>query len=207
MSKESCPIQCQRNQTKKREQFKKDLKSAIRLKRPWDRVLYLDEASIQYAATCQKMYALKGTRPEIPNVGGRRAQHLVGALDPGSTLIHFRLIGSLKANDFLDFLREIADNYRSIQRILIVLDNARVHHSKIVQQWVQSHNGRIELLFLPPYSPDLNPIEIFWSRMRFTVTHNTYYPSFLQFQQALLSYLVPLTKYAPNLHTLCNLHS
>ena len=171
---------------------------------PWDRFLYLDEASIQYATTCQKMYALKGTRPEIRNIGGKRAQHIIGAIDPKSKQLHFRLIDSLKADDFLDFLKEIGGNYRQIQRIYIVLDNARVHHAKIVQQWVQSQNGRILLIYLPPYSPDLNPIEIFWSRMRFAVTHNTYYPTFLHFKQSLLTYLTPLTKYAPNLRSLCS---
>ena len=101
--------------------------------KPWDRILYLDEASIQYAASLKKMYALKGHRPEIRNPGGRRQQHIIAALDPYEKRLHFQLNTRLKTAEFLEFLKDIVSKYRKLQRLIIVLDNAQVHHAKANQ--------------------------------------------------------------------------
>jgi hypothetical protein len=45
------------------------------------------------------------------------------------------------------------------QKIFLILDNLRVHHSYLVKDWAQEHNEQIELFFLPSYSPELNPDE------------------------------------------------
>lgn len=66
--------------------------------------------------------------------------------------------GSLNASVFLDFLRRlIRDAGR--RKIYLIVDNLRVHHAKIVKQWVESHSKAIALFYLPSYSPDLNPDE------------------------------------------------
>jgi transposase len=43
--------------------------------------------------------------------------------------------------------------------VFLVLDNLRVHHSKVVQAWLEAHREQIEVFFLPSYSPELNPDE------------------------------------------------
>ena len=45
------------------------------------------------------------------------------------------------------------------RKVFLVLDNLRVHHSKAVQAWLESHGEQIEVFFLPSYSPELNPDE------------------------------------------------
>jgi transposase len=65
----------------------------------------------------------------------------------------------------------------SKKRIVIVVDNAKYHHAKIVDEWIQSLNGKISLLFLPPYSPELNPIERVWKLVKRTAIHNKYFES------------------------------
>ena len=45
------------------------------------------------------------------------------------------------------------------RKVFLILDNLRVHHSKIVKQWLEEHTDQIELFFLPPYSPEHNPDE------------------------------------------------
>jgi transposase len=63
------------------------------------------------------------------------------------------------------------------KKILVVLDNARYHHAKIIQPWLEEMKDVIELFFLPPYSPDLNAIEMLWKKTRRAVTHNRFFES------------------------------
>ena len=63
------------------------------------------------------------------------------------------------------------------KKILLVLDNAKYHHAKILQPWLSEISDLLELFFLPPYSPDLNPIEMLWKKTRRNITHNRYFCS------------------------------
>jgi putative transposase len=62
----------------------------------------------------------------------------------------------------------------------MVLDNVRFHHAKRLLPILEKYRQRIELVFLPPYSPDLNPIERVWWLMRKTITHNRWVKSMQQ---------------------------
>ena len=53
---------------------------------------------------------------------------------------------------------------------------------------MEAHKDKLELMFFPKYSPDLNPQENFWKKIRKTVTHNTFFGTFEEFQQALIKF-------------------
>lgn len=55
----------------------------------------------------------------------------------------------------------------------MVLDNVRYHHAKLLKKWLLN-KPKLELVYLPPYCPDLNPIERAWWYMRKKITHNRY---------------------------------
>ncbi len=59
----------------------------------------------------------------------------------------------------------------------IILDNSRYHHAFLLHPWLENHDEEIQLDFLPPYSPELNPIERVWKLTRRLCTHNRYFPS------------------------------
>lgn len=63
------------------------------------------------------------------------------------------------------------------KKILLILDNAKYHHAILLKPWLKAMESKIELLFLPPYSPDLNAIEMFWKKTRRSVTHNRFFES------------------------------
>ena len=63
------------------------------------------------------------------------------------------------------------------KKILLVLDNARYHHAKMLQPWLEYVFDVLELFFFPPYSPDLNAIEMLWKKTRRNVTHNRFFLS------------------------------
>jgi len=66
------------------------------------------------------------------------------------------------------------------KKVYMVLDNVRFHHAKRLQPILERYKHRIELIFLPPYSPDLNPVERVWWLMRKKITHNRWVKSMEQ---------------------------
>ncbi len=57
----------------------------------------------------------------------------------------------------------------------MVLDNAKIHYAKLIQPFLEINKDRLELLFLPPYSPDLNMIEGLWKWLKECVVYNVFY--------------------------------
>jgi len=66
---------------------------------------------------------------------------------------------------------------RSGRRVVVIVDNARFHHARMHQEWRELQALDFQLLFLPPYSPDLNPIERIWKLVRRLCLHNRYFPT------------------------------
>jgi len=62
----------------------------------------------------------------------------------------------------------------------MITDNVKFHHAKRLKPILERYKHRIELIFLPPYSPDLNPVERVWWLMRKEITHNRYVKSMEQ---------------------------
>jgi transposase len=84
------------------------------------------------------------------------------------------------AFSFKGFINRIINKAKTKRKILLVLDNARFHHARINNDFLISVKDKIKLLYLPAYSPDLNPIESFWKKTRRGVTHNRYFESLIQ---------------------------
>lgn len=80
--------------------------------------------------------------------------------------------GSSKSSDlFIKLLEALRRTYRRAKTITLVLDNYIIHKSQKVERW-QEKNPKFRLLFLPVYSPWLNPIELLWLSLHETVTRN-----------------------------------
>ncbi len=61
------------------------------------------------------------------------------------------------------------------RKVLLFVDNDRAHYAKAVHKLLDKHKERIQIEWLPPYSPELNPQEDIWQHMRRRVTHNHYF--------------------------------
>jgi DDE superfamily endonuclease len=62
------------------------------------------------------------------------------------------------------------------RRVVVITDNARYHHARLHRDWREEQADRFALDYLPPYSPDLNPIERAWKLTRRQCLHNRYFP-------------------------------
>jgi len=85
--------------------------------------------------------------------------------------------------------------------IYIILDNAKYYRSQIVTEF-QRQNPRIQLLFLPPYSPNLNVIERLWRYFKKNITYNKYYEEFAVFRRYGINFFKNIKKYRSELESL-----
>jgi transposase len=133
------------------------------------------------------MWAKKGKQPKIPTPGGRKRQPLNGAVEPLRGRIHAALVKTLKADQYQHFLERLITRYPG-KKITLYADNAKAHHSKKLEPFLETNKNKLELEFLPKYSPDLNPQEDIWRKMRKTVTHNTFFETTKDLQRALIKF-------------------
>ena len=78
-------------------------------------------------------------------------------------------------SDFLKHLKRCAN--RSPRRVVMIVDNATYHHARLHKPWRDAQSTQFQLYFLPPYSPELNPIERVWKLTRRKCLHNQYFSS------------------------------
>ena len=78
--------------------------------------------------------------------------------------------------ELLAFRQDLITRRRKGRKMVVVLDNARYHHARMLAPWLKKHRKQLRLDFLPPYSPDLNPTERVWKLTRRLRTHNRYFP-------------------------------
>jgi transposase len=102
---------------------------------------------------------------------------------------------------FLQALR--AASGRTARRVAVITDNARYHHARLHKEWREQCAQRFALDFLPPYSPELNPIERVWKLTRRLCLHNRYFPQLDEVILAVETEFANWTKPNNTLRRLC----
>lgn len=100
----------------------------------------------------------------------------------------------LNAEATISFFQKIEEAYPEKNGIHVFCDNARYYRNKAVIEYLKT--SKIRLHFLPPYSPNLNPIERLWKWMKERVIYNTYYPEFEDFKLAVFGFFAALSTLA-----------
>ncbi len=107
------------------------------------------------------------------------------------------------AMTFLAFLKQLMNYQKDTRLLVLILDNARWHHAKMLKPWLEEHQHILRLDFLPPYSPDLNPIERVWKLTRRLCTHNCYFQSLEKMAQSVFDQFDVWNKPNDTLRRLC----
>ena len=120
-----------------------------------------------------KTWFPKGEQRIIPTYGQHTGAKLVGILDYATGAVYVEEHDKYDATVFLEFLKSVIFLYPK-GKIIMVLDNARIHHAKLLNDFLET-NPRLTFMFLPPYSPKLNIIEVLWKWLKNSVINNVFF--------------------------------
>jgi transposase len=110
----------------------------------------------------------------IPTYGKHEGVKLVGCLDYESGHVYVEEHKQYDAEVFLQFLKNVLVLYPN-KRIVMILDNAKIHHANLLKDFLSENSDKLTLVFLPPYSPNLNKIEELWRWLKDSVVNNVFF--------------------------------
>jgi transposase len=127
-------------------------------------ILFCDEAGIRTDYHSGTTWAPVGQTPVVRGTGDRKSLNMISAISPRGK-IHFSFLpGNLNSEIFIDYLKKLMHDIPG--PIFLIVDGYPSHKSKDTLRFVQSTEGRLNLFFLPPYSPELNPDEWVWKSIK-----------------------------------------
>ena len=113
--------------------------------------------------------------PVILHAPTRKSVACFGAVSLHTGKFVRSMCAKFNAATFETFLKTLLRHRSRDKRMVIVLDNARYHHAVLLQPLLRKHRAVLTVLFLPPYSPQLAPIERVWKLARRMATHNRFF--------------------------------
>lgn len=117
-----------------------------------------DETGVQNQPHQLRGYSPCGVTPSLTGPRKRLHLHMISAVS-NQGAVRFRVHpDSINVDRFKDFLERMIKDTKG-KKIILIVDNLRVHHAKILQPWLLENKDKIELKFLPSYSPEMNPDE------------------------------------------------
>ena len=144
-------------------------------------LLFGDEASFAQWGSLSYTWAPKGQQPEVPTSGKRKAYKVFGLIDYFSGRFFSKgQTGRFNSESYAAFLLDVLA--QTPQHVVVLQDGARYHTSKAMQQFFAAHANRLTIEQLPAYSPDFNPIEHLWKKVKKEATHLKYFPEFAALQ-------------------------
>lgn len=140
----------------------------------------LDEVHFQQQGTRCRMWIPPEVRdPVCLHHPTRKHVGYYGAVRLSDGRFHFhREMERFNAVTFWTYLKSLRRVCRnSSRKVIVIIDNARYHHALLHKSWRQQAAPNFQLDFLPPYSPQLNPVERVWKLTRRLCLHNRYFPA------------------------------
>ncbi len=169
--------------------------------KPHGMVYFGDSTHPEFAPTISYGWIKKGEKFEVKtNSGWRKRVNICGAIEINSLDVIARSFETINKDSVCDILRAIRRKNPKERKIYFVLDGAAYNRSWKVKKLAKRLN--IKLLYLPPYSPNLNPIERLWKFMKKKVTANRFFEEFLDFKKSLMEFFRGIRKYRTELRTL-----
>jgi transposase len=127
-------------------------------------VLFCDEAGIRTDYHSGTTWAPVGQTPIVRGTGDRKSINMISAISPRGKMHFSFLSGNLNSALFIDYLKKLMHDIPG--PIFLIVDGYPSHKSKETLEFVQGTEGRLNLFFLPPYSPELNPDEWVWKNIK-----------------------------------------
>ena len=147
-------------------------------------IVSIDEASFQLATGYKRIWFLKGEKPKRAFFWSNKKLTVFGALTSSSKFYYDFYIAQ-NSLTFCFFLRNLFDWLKPNKKYVLILDNAGFHKTDVVKSLLEEHKEWIAVEFIPPYSPELNPIETCWKVTKNAVTKSQHFKTIDSMQDAL----------------------
>jgi transposase len=140
-------------------------------------ILFGDEASFPQWGTLSYTWARKGKQPTIQTSGKRKGYKVFGLIDYFTGRFFYKCQESrFNSESYIQFIKEVLSKTK--KHIILIQDGAKYHTSAETKQFFNKREDRITVYNLPSYSPDYNPIEKLWKKVKKESTHLYYFPTF-----------------------------
>jgi len=153
------------------------IEKRVRLASPEAEVFYVDEADIDLNPRIGLTYIKRGAQPRVLTPGKNIKYYIAGALNTRTGRVVYTHGPKKNSGLFISLLDALSSTYRRASTIHIILDNYVIHKSNQTLNAIGSIGERIQLHFLPPYSPNHNRIERLWKQLHDNVTRNHQHPT------------------------------
>ena len=158
---------------------------------PGEAVVSLDEVDVHLNPKIGLDWMNRGTQKQVLTPGTNEKRYLCGAMDARTGVLAWVKSGRKDSTLFVAMLRKLTHETDPEARVVhVVLDNYRVHKSRMAHAAVAELGGRVVLHFLPPYCPDDNRIERVWLDLHANVTRNHRCGDMDELMREVVAYLV-----------------
>jgi transposase len=185
---------------KAQEEFISSYRELKNTKGATDPIYFMDGTHPQHNSVVAYGWIKKGATKELKSNTGRRRLNINGAIDIENTSISVDYGVSINAQSTISLLEEIELKHTEAENIYVICDNARYYRSRKVKEYLET--SKVELKFLPPYSPNLNLIERLWKYFHKIVLYNKYYETYHEFQKACKSFFRNIKRHKKDLASL-----
>ena len=112
-----------------------------------------------------RTWAPRGQTPVIEEKAGKDHMSVIAAMPPNGRLYVSGQNKAYNGEGIVGFLEYLCRKYRR-KNLIVIWDGATIHRCHEVKDFLSRKKGRVHLVALPGYSPELNPVELLWSQLK-----------------------------------------
>jgi transposase len=151
-----------------------------------------DETGLSSNSNYSRGYAPRGQTPVLHQNAKRFSMSMISSVTNRGKIRFMCYNGAMNAELFVRFLKRLTKDQP--RKIFLIVDNLKVHHSKVVQEWLEEHHDNIELFFLPPYAPEKNPDEYLNRDLKLSLSNKSLARNQDQLKKQLVSHMRKIQK-------------
>jgi transposase len=169
-------------------------------------IFFGDEASFALWGSLSYTWAPVGQQPQVKTTGIRKGYKVFGCIEFFSgRLLYQGLEDRFNSDSYQIFLAFLLSQFTG--PVILIQDGARYHTSKATRQFMEEHQDQLIVYQLPSYSPDYNPIEYLWKKVKTKATHNRYFAEFVKLVQSVEDAMETLATQADEIKRLMGVYT
>jgi len=169
-------------------------------------IFFGDEASFALWGSLSYTWGLVGHQPLVKTTGKRKGYKVFGVIEFFSgRLLYQGLEDRFNSDSYQAFLLYLLAQVPG--KIILIQDGAKYHTSQSTRAFFEQHKDRLIVYQLPSYSPDYNPIEYLWKKVKTKATHNRYFAEFAKLIRSVDEALTILASQADEIKRLMGVYT